>query len=52
MDLSYTADEQQFRTEVRSFLDANLAPDLSAKVLGGNFLRALVGRNAISRRAT
>jgi len=38
MDLRYTADEQRFRTEVRSFLDAHLPAELSAKVLGGKHL--------------
>jgi alkylation response protein AidB-like acyl-CoA dehydrogenase len=35
MDLSFTADEQRFRTEVRSFIDANLPAEIRAKVLGG-----------------
>ena len=35
MDLSFTAEEQRFRTEVRSFIDANLPAEIRAKVLGG-----------------
>ncbi|MFA5939597.1 MAG: acyl-CoA dehydrogenase family protein [Sinimarinibacterium sp.] len=35
MDLNFTAEEQQFRTEVRAFIDANLPADLSDKVLTG-----------------
>jgi len=38
MDLRYTSEEEQFRTEVRSFLDANLSRELSDKVLGGKHL--------------
>jgi alkylation response protein AidB-like acyl-CoA dehydrogenase len=38
MDLSFTADEQRFRTEVRGFLDAHLPAELSDKVLGGKHL--------------
>jgi alkylation response protein AidB-like acyl-CoA dehydrogenase len=35
MDLSYTADEQRFRAEVRDFLQAHLPADIRDKVLGG-----------------
>ena len=35
MDLNFTAEEQAFRQEVRSFLRAKLPAELSSKVLGG-----------------
>jgi len=38
MDLNFTAEEQEFREEVRAFLRARLPKDLSAKVLGGKRL--------------
>jgi alkylation response protein AidB-like acyl-CoA dehydrogenase len=34
VDLEFSAGERQFRESVRAFLRSNLAPDLSAKVLG------------------
>ena len=34
MDLSYSADEQAFRNEVRGWLDGNLPDDIRAKVTG------------------
>jgi alkylation response protein AidB-like acyl-CoA dehydrogenase len=38
MDLNFTAAEQSFREEVRSFLRAKLPPEISSKVLGGQRL--------------
>ena len=38
MDLNFTAEEQSFREEVRSFLRAELPPEISRKVLGGRRL--------------
>ena len=38
MDLNFTAEEQSFREEVRSFLRAKLPPEISRKVLGGKRL--------------
>ncbi len=38
MDLNFTAGEQSFREEVRSFLRAKLPPEISRKVLGGKRL--------------
>ncbi|HYG91364.1 MAG TPA: acyl-CoA dehydrogenase family protein [Azospirillum sp.] len=38
MDITYTAEEQAFRAEVRRFLDEKLPRDISAKVLGGKRL--------------
>ena len=38
MDLNFTAAEQSFREEVRSFLRAKLPPEISRKVLGGKRL--------------
>jgi alkylation response protein AidB-like acyl-CoA dehydrogenase len=35
MDLTYTAEERQFRDETRAFLKEKLPSDLSAKTLGG-----------------
>jgi len=35
MDLSFTAEEQAFRDEVRAFLDTALTPELAAKGAGG-----------------
>ena len=38
MDLNYTAADEAFRAEVRSWLEANLPKDLQAKVLGHRHL--------------
>jgi len=38
MDLEFTADEQRFRDEVRSFIRANLPRDISEKVVRGKRL--------------
>ncbi|MGH8528926.1 MAG: acyl-CoA dehydrogenase family protein [Nevskiales bacterium] len=38
MDLNFTQEEQQFRAEVRQFIDDNLPHEISAKVLGGKRL--------------
>jgi len=38
MDLSFGAEEQEFRQQVRDFLRERLPADLSAKVLGGKRL--------------
>ena len=38
MDLSYSADEEHFRTEVRRFIDAHLLAATSDKVLSGKHL--------------
>ncbi|MEO1292793.1 MAG: pimeloyl-CoA dehydrogenase large subunit, partial [Pseudomonadota bacterium] len=38
MDMNYTADEQAFRDDVRSWLEAELPKSLSAKVKGGKRL--------------
>jgi alkylation response protein AidB-like acyl-CoA dehydrogenase len=38
MDLRFTAEEQQFRQEVRSFVRSHLAPDLREKVVNGRRL--------------
>ncbi len=38
MDLNFTPEEQQFRAEVRQFIDENLPREISAKVLGGKRL--------------
>ncbi|MBM7069646.1 acyl-CoA dehydrogenase family protein [Actibacterium sp. 188UL27-1] len=38
MDLSYSADELAFQSEVRAFLDAELPPEMSAKVRAGTDL--------------
>jgi alkylation response protein AidB-like acyl-CoA dehydrogenase len=39
MDLTYTVQEEAFRTEVRTFLEAKLPPDLRDRVLLGKRLR-------------
>jgi len=38
VDLDFTKEEQAFRAEVRAFIDANLPPDISARVRGGHRL--------------
>lgn len=38
MDLSYSADELAFQSEVRAFLDAELPPEMAAKVRAGEEL--------------
>jgi alkylation response protein AidB-like acyl-CoA dehydrogenase len=39
MDLKYTPEEEAFRAEVRSFIDAELPPDISNKIRLGRRLR-------------
>jgi hypothetical protein len=40
MDLQYTADELDFRDQVRRFLKAELPPDISERVRNGHAIRS------------